>query len=328
MKTETTPPTETVVKTAFLDTTDTLKSGAKGGWSKFGPRRLLHYAIQMMSMICEAADSSSKKALWEEVFFVKNLCRGMQRRGNHPDSRPILWKTCPTRFIRYEQLKPQIIGNMLAGNDLPTCNKRKRNADGGSPAFDFVATKLKRDNFFRWLYVKGQGPLLNNILIGRFILGIKAKFESKNANLPAWQERYSYIATKGKLNLGNFWTSTRQFEQAVKDFIKQKHLLDPEKVKRYKVNKINWGYPGDGSGFGPIHLFSYPEQVEDRMNKHLEGREWEKAIIYAQQGFLTDKFLSFLILLKKCHTGLREECAGTVDDIATKEEVLATFDLL
>lgn len=296
--------TEKVIITAFLDRTDTLKSNSKGGWSKFGPRRLFHYAIQLISKIQDAADDA-KKGLWDETKFVEVFTESMDSRSTLEDTTySILWRTCPSRFIRYDHLAPMIVGNLSGSNDLPTSNKRKRSPELRT-IFDFVDHRApgRRDTFFRWIHRKeGGGPQLNNLLIGRIVYGIESKFEGKNANSPAWQERFHDITLKTKINLGHFWADPHQFESAVRQFKKSKKTHHD--LCRYKVNERNWAYRGDGGGGGPIILFSYTPEVEDTMDKLLSKQLWEKALVYAQMGYLTESFLNFLIQLKISHATL------------------------
>jgi hypothetical protein len=300
---------------AFLDKTDTLKANVKVGWAKFGPRRLFHYVLQMMSLICDQAEND-KKHLWEQSPFIQRLMDSMHVRSSSTQptdipgpKRYILWKTDPSRFIRYGRLRPVIVGNLNASHDLPT---KKQRLSRASTIFDFSEEETgERDGFFKWIHANntdknGRDPQLNNLMLGRIVVGISDKYQPVNKNSPAWREHYHFLKLKKKLNLGVFWESTDKFKKAIMEFRRKVTVLPAQveqtgNTKRYRANSTLWEYRGGATGHGPIYLFIYPATVEATMDGHLKKGNWIKAILYAQQGYLTENFLSFLIKAKKCH---------------------------
>ena len=250
-------------------------------------------------MVRDAADDAHKD-FWDETNFIEILSSSMASRSTIASARPTAWKTRPTRFTRHDQFRPLIVGNLKSCHDLPTNNKRKRISESRT-VFDFVErTSGGRNTFFRWIHrTEGGGPQLNNILLGRIVTGIESKFKGKNKNAPAWQERCHDITLKQKLNLGHFWSDTRAFEQAVREFRKAKQSALA--LATHCANQNNWRCRGDGQGHGGIELFMHPIVVEQTMDRHLELKRWEKALVHSQNGFLTENFLSFLIQLKIEH---------------------------
>jgi hypothetical protein len=259
----------------------------------------------MMAMV-HAEAPEGLKTHWEESKFVQRLMESMHYRCSTRTERTryILWKTDVERFIRYESLRPQIVGNLNASCDLPA---RKRQCLPRT-AFDFKEeeTEKKRDGFFKWMRGSPTAPQLNTIILGRIVAGIEDKYESDppNKSSPAWRDRYLDICMKHDINLGEFWDSTRLFVCAVVEFKRIKTLKPglQGNSRMYRANQAMWGYPGSAAGHGPIRLFIYPQPVEDEMDGYLVQRNWTKAVMMAQEGFLTENFLKFLVKAKHFHT--------------------------
>jgi hypothetical protein len=282
---------ETVMKIGFKDTTDTLKETDNSQWGKFGPRRLLHYICQLLRDVWLVA-LPRKKDFWEESYFLQILATRMEMRsgGGPEETRYILWKTDEERFVRYDRLRPMIVS--MTQEPLPTANKRRRI---DNTTFAFIDGKKGKNQFFRWMSL--GGVQLNDILFGRILMGIHHKFpQSENKNLLSWKLHYRNIKTKKSLNLGIFWHSLERFLDNGKEFTKTSNdKMNESMVARYKANQDNWKYHSDGA----IDLFTYPRSVEARMNLYLSSEaSWREAIMYAQEGYMTETFLKWLVAKK------------------------------
>jgi hypothetical protein len=288
-------PEETVMSTGYLDTTDTLQSSSTSRWGKFGPRRLLHYVCQILRDVWSEANES-RKPFWEESFFLEILATSMEGRSSsiNVETRFILWNTDPSRFIRYDRLRPIIVARSQDQDHLPTSKRRKVSSSN----FQFKPGKVGRNMFFRWLNIgKVQ---INDILFGRIIQGIHHKYpQGQNKTVQSWKAHYKQIKTKKKLNLGILWPSEDAFMKNMSEFKKKtKAKFEESMVVRYEVNKSQWKYHSDGD----IELFTYPKIVENKMNKFLSKQTtWRQAIMFAENGFVTEPFLDWLIEMKKIY---------------------------
>ena len=271
---------------AFLDTSDALSDNIKGGWAKFGTRRLFHYACDIIHKTSMVAPEDNMR-YWQESKFFKMLVVAMKSRSSERlhDTRYILWKTDQQRFIRFDRLKVMIIG-IKANSSLPT--KLKIIED----TFDF--TFLDKDvtgvdYFFRHLGTSGTAQL-NDVLFRRIYDGIHSKFtERKNKNTPQWKEYLPNVKTKKGLNLGLLWSSQAKLGNAFQNYTK--------KTKKKEVehpNKARWKYTAEDE----IYLFIYAPEEEKKMKELLSMESHKAAIEYATKGYMTESFLEWLLQMR------------------------------
>jgi hypothetical protein len=197
---------------------------------------------------------------------------------------------CPQRPAR-----PMIV--KMTQEPLPTAKKRRIT----NTAFRFTDGKSGENMFFRWM---STGEVqLNDILFGRILMGIHCKFpQGNNKNVLSWKTHCNNIKTKKNLNLGVFWHSLERFLENGKDFTKKKNNKFEESLAaRCLVNKHNWKCHVGGD----MDLFSYPKSVELLMDSHLSSEDrWRDAVLHAQEGFVTENFLHWLIGMKHhCNEG-------------------------
>jgi hypothetical protein len=292
---------ESMVRMAFHDATDTLPKSTKAGWARFGPRRLFHYAVDIMEKVAKVAPEAAK-AQWSQVIFVEALGKAMchRKRGGDPDnpdnSGYILWRTDAKRFVRYESLKAMIVGvNIHQKLSLPT---RKRKEMG---QFNFAEVETDdRNNFFRYINVNNAPTQVNDILFGRIFMCINKTHpeEECKTNNPSWKMQYPNITTRAAINLGTFWPTTKSFLDAFRDFQKKKLKKDYWDKRPYLVNESSWAYPNNGS----IYPFLYPDDVEYEMDGYLALGNNTKAVMFALQGYITENFLLWMVRMKKYYS--------------------------
>ena len=232
----------------------------------------------------------------------------------------ILWNTSQSKMIDLEKMKPILVHNKIQENfPVSSTLEADREEERQQPIFSLPSNSISqskdlgRDNFWKLITV-GNGPQLNHIMIGRMIKCIK-KFGTPAQRSGKASDQLQSLFTKFRIGyrdkniqLSQFFDRRKPMETMIAQVRTMVNSNDLAYAKLHSAIMKNEDMWCERASTKLIDCFWAPPEKEIKVYECIKNKNFRKAIMLGQRGYLTNRLLLTLYKAKKqIYDKLREE---------------------
>lgn len=279
------------------DLTNKIPENSKSRWLQNVTRHLAHYITEECAKVRDVAAPQIQE-FWTnhafELALATEFCTGRRKEGDTTPS--IIWPTViEEKMIRWRGFGPLIV----KFNPTPLPSQRVIVPEAISMKLQFPD---RRDVFFKHLQVNKQLPQLNQILVMRVIYHFEAtaqKRDSRGILLPVFAANWGSVVLPGNESLSIFWDGPTAMLNYAKDVLKAGMRDKRTLTTAAKYNEPLWQNRINAAS--QSELFHYDPAEAALCDNGFQASGNHEAFRQAQQGIITTKFLTQLIIWRKTY---------------------------